>query len=200
MSGGRPADYLVSLVRELCALPRETEWVEFKVNEAEPRAIGEYISALANAAALVGKAFAYLVWGVRDQDHAIVGTTFDPYAAKVGNEELESWLLRLLEPKIDFRFFMVEIDGHRVVLLEIARAARHFLGQAPGWMGAVYRDPKVAAAVRRQRPVLELFPDCAASRCYERIAMQLASAPAAAGHAADYWRRLMVPLNEELPH
>jgi len=132
MTSNRPADYLASLVRELCALPRETEWVELKVNEAEPQAIGEYISALANAAALVGKAFAYLLWGVRDEDHAILGTTFDPHAARVGNEELESWLLRLLEPKIDFRFFLAEIDERRVVLLEIARAARHpvrFSGQ-----------------------------------------------------------------------
>ena len=132
MSSDRPADYLASLVRELCALPRETEWVEFKVNEAEPQGIGEYLSALANAAALVGKAFAYLVWGVRDVDHAIVGTSFDPHAARVGNEELESWLLRLLDPKIDFRFFTVDVDDRRVVLLEVARAARHpvrFSGQ-----------------------------------------------------------------------
>ncbi len=132
MTTDRPAEYLASLLHELCALPRETEWVEFKVNEAEPQAIGEYISALANSAALVGKAFAYLVWGVRDEDHAVVGTSFDPHAARVGNEELESWLLRLLEPKLDFRFFTVEADGHRVVLLEIARAARHpvrFSGQ-----------------------------------------------------------------------
>lgn len=132
MTSDRPADYLASLLHELCALPRETEWVEFKVNEAEPQAIGEYISALANAAALVGKAFAYLVWGVRDADHAVDGTTFDPGAARVGSEELESWLLRLLEPKIDFRFFTVEVGGRRVVLLEIVRAARHpvrFSGQ-----------------------------------------------------------------------
>lgn len=125
MSVDRPAEYLVSLVLELCALPRETEWVEFKVNEAEPRGIGEYISALANAAALAGKAFAYLVWGVRNEDHVPIGTTFDPHAARVGNEELESWLLRLLEPKIDFHFFAVEIEGNCVVLLEVARATRH---------------------------------------------------------------------------
>lgn len=132
MISDRTADYLGSLVRELCALPRETEWVEFKVNEAEPQAIGEYISALANAAALIGKAFGYLVWGVRDQDHVILGTTFNPHAARVGNEELESWLLRLLEPKIDFRFFSVTVDGQPVVLLEIDRAVRHpvrFSGQ-----------------------------------------------------------------------
>lgn len=58
MPSDRPADYLTSLVRELCALPRETEWVEFKINEADPQAIGEHLSALANAAALVGKAWA----------------------------------------------------------------------------------------------------------------------------------------------
>jgi len=124
MTGSRSPDYLKSLVHELCALPRETEWVEFKVNEAQPREIGEYISALANSAALVGKAFAYMVWGVRDGDHAVVGTSFDPAVAKVGNEELESWLLRLLEPKIDFRFFTVEIEAARVVVLEIARSVR----------------------------------------------------------------------------
>jgi predicted HTH transcriptional regulator len=113
----------VSLVNELRALPRETEWLEFKVGYAEPVEIGEYISSLANASALVGKAFAYLVWGIRDEDHALVGTTFDPRAVRVGNEELENWLLRLLEPKIEFRFFAVTIDGHAVVVLEISRAA-----------------------------------------------------------------------------
>jgi ATP-dependent DNA helicase RecG len=84
----RPPRYLVSLVHELCALPSETEWVEFKVNHAEPQAIGRYISALANTAALVGKAFAYLVWGVRDEDHALVGTMFDPCLVRVGTR---SW-------------------------------------------------------------------------------------------------------------
>ena len=125
MSAERPIDFLVSLVHELSALPKETEWVEFKENNDNPDEIGEYISALANAAALQGKAFAYLVWGVRDADHVIVGTSFDPFTTKKGNEELESWLLRLLEPKIDFRFFKVPIDGNPVVMLEIARAARH---------------------------------------------------------------------------
>jgi ATP-dependent DNA helicase RecG len=132
MTSDRSADYLVSLVRELCKLPRETEWAEFKQGNAKPQEIGEYISALANSAALVGKAFAYLVWGVGDADHAIVGTRFVPGAAKVGNEELENWLLHLLTPKIDFRFFDVMVDGKRVVVLEIERAFRHpvqFQGQ-----------------------------------------------------------------------
>lgn len=54
-----------------------------------------------------------------------MGTRFDPSARKVGNEELESWLLRLLAPKINFHFSKVSVEGHSVVLLEIERASRH---------------------------------------------------------------------------
>lgn len=124
MTTDRPAQYLVSLVRELCKLPQETEWAEFKENNSDPQEIGEYLSALANSAALEGKAFAYLVWGVRDGDHVIVGSKFAPRAARVGNEELENWLLRALTPKIHFRFFEVMVDGLAVVLLEVERAFR----------------------------------------------------------------------------
>ena len=102
------------------------------MNDAEPKAIGRDISALANTAALVGKSTAYVVWGVRNDDHAVVGTTFDPPATRVGNEELESWLLNLLEPRIDFRFFTVPVGERPVVLLQIARATHQpvrFSGQ-----------------------------------------------------------------------
>lgn len=125
MTAERTADYLIGIVRKLRKLPAESEWFEFKVNDVEPREIGEYISALSNAAALTGKPFAYLIWGVADGDHAVVGTSFDPHAAKVGNEELENWLLRNLTPQVGFRFFEVRMDGRPVVLLEIAPAFRH---------------------------------------------------------------------------
>ncbi len=125
MTTDRSAEYLTGLVRELCKQPAETEWLEFKHNNFDPQEIGEYLSALANSAALCGKANAYLVWGIEDDTHAIVGTTFSPANTKVGAEELENWLLRLLAPKIHFHFYTVEIDGLAVVLLEIGRAFRH---------------------------------------------------------------------------
>jgi ATP-dependent DNA helicase RecG len=125
MTGDRSAAYLQGLVRELCKLPRETEWAEFKVNNTNPEEIGQYISALANAAALAGKTAGYMLWGVRNEDHQLLGTTFDPAAEHKGNEQLESWLLRLLSPRIDFRFDPVDIDGTRIILLEIERAARN---------------------------------------------------------------------------
>ena len=101
----RPDEYLKSIVQELCDLPQETEWVEFKQNRFIETEVGEYISALANSAALLGKINGYIVWGIDDKSHDIVGTTFDPKNFKVGNEELENWLLRLLEPKINFNFY-----------------------------------------------------------------------------------------------
>lgn len=40
------------LVKELCKLPKETGWVEFKHNNDDPIMIGEDVSALANTATL----------------------------------------------------------------------------------------------------------------------------------------------------
>lgn len=125
MTVDRNPEYLQSLVRELCRLSDETEWVEFKVGNEQPDAIGEYISALANSAAYAGKVHAYLLWGVEDQNHDIVGTDFRPLQAKIGNEELESWLLRLINPKVNFRFFEIEIEEKCVVMLDVGAAFRH---------------------------------------------------------------------------
>jgi hypothetical protein len=46
MTTSRSTEYLAGLVREMCKLPRETEWVEFKEDNAEPNSIGAYVSAL----------------------------------------------------------------------------------------------------------------------------------------------------------
>lgn len=124
MSPVRSSKFLEDLVRELCKLPTETEWVEFKRNNDNPQEIGQYISALANAAALTNKSSAYLVWGVDDKTHAVVGTTVSPRSEKIGNQELESWLLQLLTPKLEFWFHDVTVEGKPVVVLEIERATR----------------------------------------------------------------------------
>lgn len=118
-------EQLLSLLRELCRLPNETEWVEFKHNNDDPEMIGEYISALSNSAALVGKQSAYVVWGVNDASHDVIGTQFKPSIAKHKQQELESWLLQKTAPKIDFRFYeFIVADEFPVVILEI-QAATH---------------------------------------------------------------------------
>ena len=72
----RSPEYLAGVVTQLWCLARETEWVEFKHNNDSPQDIGEYISALANGAALNDKQYAYVLWGIHDQTHAIVGHHF----------------------------------------------------------------------------------------------------------------------------
>ena len=115
---------IANLVNGLRQLPSETEWVEFKENNADPQTAGENISALANGAALAGRMSAYIVWGIEDGSHEVVGTNFMPSAAKIGNEPLENWLLRSLNPQVDFRFYETKADGKRVVLMEIEPAAQ----------------------------------------------------------------------------
>ena len=101
----RDDEYIKSLVYEFIKLSNETEWIEFKEDNKDPNLIGEYISALSNSAALNNRPNAYIIWGVNDKTHKIVGTTFEPSRSKRGNEKLDNWLLRMLEPKIDYRFY-----------------------------------------------------------------------------------------------
>jgi len=125
MTVDRSNDYYLGVLQELRKLPAETEWFECKHNNDNPEDIGEYLSALANSAAFTGKTNAYLVWGVDNLTHEIIGTTFRPTLCKIGNEELESWLLRQLAPKINFRFHEITASDCTVVLLEIGAAFRH---------------------------------------------------------------------------
>ena len=124
MSAYQDKEYLRSLLQELRKLPYETQWVEFKTNAIEPAAIGEYISALSNSAAIASKASAYMVWGIENNSHGIVGTTFTPGTTKKGNEQLENWILQLLDPKIHFFFHEITIEDKHVVILEIQPPSR----------------------------------------------------------------------------
>src|SRR5580765_7658292 len=63
-----------ALLKSLCGLPRETEWVEFKVNKFDPDDVARYVSGLANSAILKGERRAYLAFGIENETHNIVGT------------------------------------------------------------------------------------------------------------------------------
>ncbi|PYQ56232.1 MAG: transcriptional regulator [Acidobacteria bacterium] len=114
---------LRGLLFRLADLPYETEWVEFKKDNDAPEEIGEYISAISNASALHGKEAGFIVWGVVDGTHELVGTAFKPRNTKVGNEELESWLSRLLTPRVDFRIHETSLGGSQFVILEVPAAS-----------------------------------------------------------------------------
>ena len=114
---------LLDLLDRLRQQPTEKDVVEFKQSLADPVQIGEYISALANAAALAGTPRAWLIWGVQDGTHAVVCTAFDPFKTKgKGNQSLVMWLQHLTDPRADFEFHPMTHPNGRVVMLEIHAA------------------------------------------------------------------------------
>ena len=98
------------IVLDLCALSDEQEWFEFKENWFQPEALGEYVSALSNAAAFHYKKYAYFIWGVNDKTHEITGTEFDFYR-DVKNEPLEHYLARQVTPDNAFSFHELKVEG-----------------------------------------------------------------------------------------
>lgn len=118
------AGQLTQAIRELVRGRREHEWVEFKVNDLNPAKVGEYVSALANGAAIAEQAYGYVVWGVDDATYELVGTNIDPWGMKVGNEDFLAWLRRCVEPaSADFQFHTIELEYQRLVVLVIERAS-----------------------------------------------------------------------------
>lgn len=113
-----------ALLGSLRAEPHETEWLEFKNSYFDPDDIGRYISALANSAMLVGKEHAYLVFGVEDGSHKVVGTSVSLKSAKKGAEPLENWLSRMLDPQVTLEIVEFAIDGKAIVIVRIDPAYR----------------------------------------------------------------------------
>lgn len=113
----------IALIDRLRALSTETEWFELKRNRYEPQQLGEYLSALANSACLSGQPRGYLVFGIDDATHDVVGTHFDPYSTKAkGNQDLLPWLAAGLRPNTGFEPHVVAHPAGRVVLFEIGPA------------------------------------------------------------------------------
>lgn len=111
---------LKNLIDTLRGMPTETEWVEFKENNHEPQIIGEYISALSNSAFLHDQKHGYLIYGIQDKTHKVVGTDFKPKETKgKGNEDLEPWLARGLRPRIDFKIIEFDYEEHHIVIFHI---------------------------------------------------------------------------------
>src|SRR5690554_3302960 len=113
---------LKKLLEDLVQQPQESEWVEFKHNFHSPEEIGERISALSNSACILNKEFGYLVFGIEDGTHNIVGTSFKAKSHKKGGEELELWLVTRLKPRIDFQIFEFDYDTKHISLFIIPAA------------------------------------------------------------------------------
>lgn len=114
---------LISKVHSLILRDTEEEWFEFKENWYDANGIGEYLSSLSNAAAMAGEDEGYMIWGVNDKTHDVVGTTFN-YHRDVKGEPLEHFLARQLYPDIGFTFHEIQINECRLVVLLIPAAVK----------------------------------------------------------------------------
>ena len=99
----------------------EAEWFDFKENWCDWHGIGEYISALSNAAVMVGEPYGYLIWGINDETHELTNTTIN-YNKDYNHEPAQHFLSRKTNPSIFFQFEEDIIDGKRVVVLRIPAA------------------------------------------------------------------------------
>ncbi|MEO8085291.1 MAG: ATP-binding protein [Bacteroidota bacterium] len=107
------------LLKDLQALNKECEWVEFKVNDCEPDEIGKNISALSNSACYLNQQYAYLVYGIENETHRLIGTNFSAKRKLIGSQELENWLATQLNPRIDFNIHEFIYEGNHFVLFVI---------------------------------------------------------------------------------
>jgi ATP-dependent DNA helicase RecG len=134
-------EQLTTIVNELIKLPKECEYVEFKLGFHSNERIGEIISAISNSCCLLHRQQGYLVFGI-DDARQIVGTTFNPTLHKKENEEFEHWLVQRLTPRIDFRIYEFDIADQHLALFEIPSAINQpidFMHEAYVRVGSVTR-------------------------------------------------------------
>ena len=114
-------DKYIVLLETLLSYKDEYEWLDFKENWFSKDEIGEYISAIANGAALCGKEFGYIVWGVNDATKEAVGTTVN-FNKDIDNEPYKHYLARNLTPKISFETVEFKYNEARIVMLIIPQS------------------------------------------------------------------------------
>jgi len=134
---------LIELLNDLVKQVNETEWLEFKHNFHSEEEIGERLSSLSNGASLQNQPYGYLVFGVDDKTHRVIGTTFKAKSHKKSNENLEHWLATRLNPRIDFVIHEFDYDADRHISLFVVPAAQNrpvtFLHDAYIRVGSVTR-------------------------------------------------------------
>src|SRR5690606_19893536 len=113
------------LINELQALPKESEWVEFKGDNWNPDKLGSNISALSNAALLEGKRYGYIVYGIEDKTHTIKGTNFDPDKTKIKSQEIENYIATQLQPRTSFSIIKHNVNDLNVVIFQINTPIGH---------------------------------------------------------------------------
>src|SRR5665647_1578720 len=116
---------LKNILTNLQNLPAETEVVEFKEakNSYDFTKLGKYFSALSNEANLKGKPNAWLVFGIENKKHIIVGSNIRSNRKDLDN--LKSEIAAKTTNRITFvEIHEIQYPEGRVVMLQIPPAPR----------------------------------------------------------------------------
>ena len=120
---------LFSLIKE-----NENEYVEYKEvkNNFDFNELGKYFSALSNGANLVGKQYAWLVFGVSDKTHEFVNTNY-----RKGSDlnNLKNEMVKFTNDNLTFLdIYEFEIDNNRIIMFKIPAA----IGVPTTWKKIAY--------------------------------------------------------------
>ena len=112
----------------------ESENVEYKEakNNFDFNELGRYFSALSNGANLIGKQYAWLIFGVSDKTHEFVNTNY-----RLGSNlnGLKKELTQSTNDNLTFLdIYELEIDGNRIIMFKIPAA----IGVPTTWKGIAY--------------------------------------------------------------
>ncbi|KAF0203239.1 MAG: ATP-dependent DNA helicase [Bacteroidetes bacterium] len=118
---------LQHILKQLRNYTAENEIVEFKEakNGYDFTKLGKYFSALSNEANLKGRPYAWLVFGVENKKHAIIGSQFRPQRKDL--DSLKSEIANKTTNRITFIeiYELNELEG-RVVMFQIPAAPKGF--------------------------------------------------------------------------
>jgi len=138
-------DDLTKLLIELLRLPKETEWLEFKLAERNFHFddLGKYFSALSNEANLKNKDCSWLIFGVND-NRKIIGSQYRKNRAEL--ESLKSEIAKHTTGNVTFiEIFELDLSDGRVIMFQIPPAPKgipvaykgHYYGRHDEALGAL---------------------------------------------------------------
>lgn len=114
---------LIQLLESILCLGSESEVIEFKraSNGYDTQKLGAYFSALSNEANLKRKECGWLIFGVNDSDHQVVGTNYKPTAKSLMNIKRE--IAEGVNEGLTFNeIHEIKYSGKRVLMFQILPA------------------------------------------------------------------------------
>ena len=127
---------LHEILTRLISLPGETEVVEFKKaeNGFGDKELGQYFSALSNESNLKALECGWLVFGIENKTHAIIGSNYK--RTRVSLDSMKKRIADQTTNRITFEeIYTLKVDRKRVVMFQIPAAPR---GMPIAYQGIFY--------------------------------------------------------------